>query len=120
MSARDEALAQIAALAEQHGLTHQDVRRALEARQTVVQRPRHSAIGRLFATIGGTLVIAGLGVFLSTIWDDLSALEATADPVQRLVGKSSQFIEGMTFNKSKPVCLLLKNARWILNANAAK
>ncbi|NOT31727.1 MAG: hypothetical protein HOP15_14875 [Planctomycetes bacterium] len=75
MSARDEALAQIAALAEQHGLTHKDVRRALEARHTVAQAPRHGAIGRLFATIGGTLVIAGLGVFLSTIWDDLNALE---------------------------------------------
>ena len=75
MSARDEAMAQIVALAEQHGLTHKDVRRALEARHTVAQGPRHSAIGRLFASIGGTLVVAGLGVFLSTIWDDLNSLE---------------------------------------------
>ncbi len=75
MSARDEALAQIAALAEQHGLTHKDVRRALEARQSVEQKPRQNVLGRLFATIGGTLVLAGLGVFLSTIWDDLNSLE---------------------------------------------
>jgi hypothetical protein len=74
MSARDEALAQIVALAERHGLTHADVGRAL-ARRTAARKPRQNVLGRLFATIGGTLVLAGLGVFLSTIWDELGALE---------------------------------------------
>lgn len=32
-------------------------------------------LGRLFASIGGTLVLAGLGVFLATVWDELNALE---------------------------------------------
>lgn len=75
MSARDEALAKIAALAAQHGLTHEEVRRALEARPTVARPPRQNVLARRFATIGGTLVLAGLGVFLATIWDDLGGLE---------------------------------------------
>lgn len=75
MSERERALAQIVALAAQHGLTDQDVRRALSARESGAARPRQGALGRLFAYIGGTLVLAGLCVFVGSLWDEMNSVE---------------------------------------------
>jgi hypothetical protein len=78
MSARDEALAQIAALARTHGLTHDDVRRALDAPGTAAApalRPRQGALGRVFAYLGGTLVLAGLCVLVGTLWGGMGTAE---------------------------------------------
>jgi hypothetical protein len=75
MSEREQALAEIVVLAEQHGLTHEDLRRALAARATLPTRPRQGVLGLVFAYIGGTLVLAGIGVFVGTLWDDMNGLE---------------------------------------------
>jgi hypothetical protein len=78
MSARDEALAEIAALARAHGLTQEDVRRVLDTSVTTEShspRPRQGALGRVFAYLGGTLVLAGLCVLVGTLWGDLNTAE---------------------------------------------
>lgn len=75
MSEREQALAQIAALARLHGLTEQDLRRALAAREPDAAKPRQGVLGRLFACIGGVLVLAGLCVFVGMLWGDMNSLE---------------------------------------------
>ena len=75
MSERDQALAQIVALAERHGLTQEEVRRALGARAAGPAKSRQGALARLFAYVGGTLVLAGACVLVGTFWDEMNSIE---------------------------------------------
>ncbi len=74
MTDRDQALSEIVAIAERHGLTHEDVRRALKARSPAAP-PRQGVLGRAFAYLGGTFVFAGLCVFVGTFWDEMNSAE---------------------------------------------
>src|SRR5439155_7144976 len=126
MTERDRALAEIAAIAERHGLTQEEILRALDARSSgagaagvtdaagfagaaaaagvagaagvggvargsgvagaaevpgasrgpegsedAAVSSRTGALGRAFAYLGGTFVLAGLGVLVSTFWDGM-------------------------------------------------
>lgn len=75
MSERDAALATIAALAAEHGLSLEDLRGALESRAAPEKRPRQGVIGRVFAWLGGTFVLAGLCVLVGTLWGDMNLAE---------------------------------------------
>lgn len=75
MSEREEALARIVELIQQHGLTPGDVSRALAAREPVATGRRSGVLGKLFAWLGGTFVLAGLCVFVNTLWDGMNAAE---------------------------------------------
>ncbi len=72
MTEREAALAEIAAIARRHGLTHEEVRRALEA--PAVETPvRQGLLGRALGYLGGTFVFAGLCVFVGTFWDEMNS-----------------------------------------------
>jgi len=72
MTEREAALAEIAAIAQRHGLTHEEVRRALDARS--VEPPvRQGLLGRALGYLGGTFVFAGLCVFVGTFWDEMNS-----------------------------------------------
>lgn len=71
-SARDAALAEIAAIARRHGLTPEDLRGAIEA-PPIDAPARQGLLGRAFAYLGGTFVFAGLCVFVGTSWDEMNS-----------------------------------------------
>jgi len=75
MSARDEALVRIVELAREHGLTHADLRAALEPRAEARRPARQGVIGRVFAWLGGVLVLAGVFVLIGTLWDGMGVPE---------------------------------------------
>lgn len=76
MSARTEALARIAALAVEHGLTLEELRGALEAAPAQPPKPaRQGALGRALAWVGGTFVVAGVFVLVGTMWGDMNLAE---------------------------------------------
>lgn len=75
MSERAAALATIAALAAEHGFSLDELRSALEPRAEPEKQPRQSVIGRVFAWLGGTFVLAGLCVLVGTLWGDMNLAE---------------------------------------------
>jgi hypothetical protein len=78
VSAREEALARIVELARAHALSPADVTAALQAGagHEVPARPaRQGVLGRVFAWLGGTLVVAGVFVLIATQWDGMGFAE---------------------------------------------
>jgi len=78
VSERAEALARIAALAQLHGFTLEDLRGALEPREVPgpeAKPARQGVLGRVFAWLGGTFVLAGLCVLVGTQWGDMNLAE---------------------------------------------
>ena len=71
MSDRDEALQEIARLAKNHGLTLEDIRRAMAGPNKQKQSSR--IVARLFSYIGGIFIFAGIGVFISMYWRDFNS-----------------------------------------------
>lgn len=69
MPARDDALAQIVALAEEHDLTAQDISAALAPRP----ESQGSTTGRILAWVGGIFILCGLGFFIESFWTDMNA-----------------------------------------------
>ncbi len=89
--ARDEALAEIAAISRRHGLTPDEVRAVVLASATAGAPHAPSVIGtasapesgsarsgplaRALAYLGGTFVLAGLAVFVGTNWQGMNSGE---------------------------------------------
>lgn len=75
MSEREAALAEIAAIARRHGLSPEEVRRALDVRpvELAALPGRHGLLGRALGYLGGTFVFAGLCVFVGTFWDEMNS-----------------------------------------------
>jgi len=81
-SAKEQAIAEIVRIVRANDLDAADLRRVLDivrpADAAVVAGPR-AALGRLvlrvFYYLGGTLVFAGLGIYIQTVWQDLTSLE---------------------------------------------
>jgi hypothetical protein len=74
MSEREAALAEIAAIAQRHGLTQAEVSRAVQARPS--ESPaRQGLIGRALGYLGGTFVFAGLCVLVGTFWGEMNSIE---------------------------------------------
>jgi len=71
MTHKEDALAQIAALARHHGLTAEDIAKAL--RTSPEETARTGLLPRLLACIGGILVFAGLCIYIGMKWDDLNS-----------------------------------------------
>ena len=78
---KKQALAQVLQIMEAHGLGADDVRKALKHKkgETASAGPgRRATLGqmvmRVFYYLGGTLVFAGLGIYIHTVWHDLSSL----------------------------------------------
>ena len=78
---KKQALAHVLQIMEAHGLGAEDVRKALKHKRsgnTTAESGRPETLGqmvlRVFYYLGGTLVFAGLGIYIHTVWDDLSSL----------------------------------------------
>ena len=90
-STKEHALAEIRRLVEQNGLDASDLRALADAIRppaaievspapaSPVDRFRHAGFGsivlRVFYYLGGTLVFAGLGIYIQTVWQDLTSLQ---------------------------------------------
>ena len=79
--AKKQALAQVLQIMEAHGLGADDVRKALKHKKSDTAGAgsgRRATLGqmvmRVFYYLGGTLVFAGLGIYIRTVWHDLSSL----------------------------------------------
>lgn len=71
-SNRDDALQDIADIAKRHGLTAEDIVRALSLPAAEKTAVRSSGIlMRLFGYLGGIFVFAGLCIFGGMVWDDI-------------------------------------------------
>ena len=84
-SGKEEAIAQILQIIEAHSLDAADLRSIVKAAQKdAVAHPdgvpaRRVALGKLvlrvFYYLGGTLVFAGLGIYIETVWQDLTSVQ---------------------------------------------
>ncbi|MDX1460313.1 MAG: DUF2157 domain-containing protein [Xanthomonadales bacterium] len=71
--ARESALAQIAALAQRHGLSAEDIVQALRQATTAEPQARSSGIlARVLAWLGGIFILAGIAIFIGVQWDQFS------------------------------------------------
>jgi hypothetical protein len=79
MNDRERALAEIAAIAERHGLTADDVHAAILGPSRATAAPARSSrtgpLARALAYLGGTFVLAGIVVFIGTLWQGMNSAE---------------------------------------------
>ena len=75
MDDRSEALAEIVTTARRHGLTLDEIARALEGGTPGPSRETRArgVLVRVLGYLGGTFVFAGLGVFVALQWDTMSS-----------------------------------------------
>jgi len=78
MSDKQDALIEVVDLMTRHGLTIEEVSGALKGEPAFKAAKSGGILSRLFAYIGGTFVIVGLGIYVGMRWDDL-------DPLGRVV-----------------------------------
>ena len=74
MSDRQDALVEVVDLITRHGLTIEEVSAALKGEPAFKAARSGGILSRLFAYIGGTFVIVGLGIYVGMRWDDLDPL----------------------------------------------
>jgi xanthosine utilization system XapX-like protein len=93
---KEQALAEIRRIVEAHGLDAGDLHALADGLEapasataspavasavavSAVERFRHAGLGslvlRVFYYLGGTLVFAGLGIYIQTVWQDLTSLQ---------------------------------------------
>ncbi len=73
MSARDDALVEIVALARRHALTAGEISAALHHAQDTSTRESSAILSRVFGYVGGAFVFAGLAIYIGMRWDDLGS-----------------------------------------------
>jgi hypothetical protein len=74
MSDKQDALVEVVDLMTRHGLTIEEVSGALKGAPAFKAAKSGGILSRLFAYIGGTFVIVGLGIYVGMRWDDLDPL----------------------------------------------
>ncbi len=74
MTAKQNALQEIAAIASQHDLTPAEVLAALPSSGTDSGDKQSSILTRLLGYLGGIFVFAGLAIFITMQWDGMNAL----------------------------------------------
>lgn len=72
MSARDEALAQIAQLARTHQIPLEQIAAALGRQEIEANKKDGATLTRLFSYLGGIFILAGLSAFIGMNWDYLN------------------------------------------------
>ena len=73
MTAKENALREIAAIASRHDLTAAEVLAALSLSETGDRDNESSILTRLFGYLGGIFVFAGLAVFIAMQWDAMNS-----------------------------------------------
>jgi len=71
MESKREAMAQILAIARQHGLTQADIETAFKTGGESTE-PASNLLGSILGYLGGTFIFAGLSIFISLNWDDMN------------------------------------------------
>ena len=64
MGAREDALIEVVEIARRHGLTSEEVARAIADDRHIESSKSESFLSRLFGYIGGAFVFAGLAIFI--------------------------------------------------------
>ena len=77
MNDREQALAEIRAIAERAGLSADDVHGALAPAAAIPGKPaaRQGPLARALAYIGGTFVLSGIAVFVGMQWQQMNSAE---------------------------------------------
>lgn len=72
MESKRQAIEQILEIADQHGLTPEDIQAALSDSGEVAESSS-GLLGRILGYLGGTFIFAGLSIFIALNWDDMNA-----------------------------------------------
>ena len=70
---KEKAIQEILDIARRHGVTLEDLRYALEETEPVSAPRFRGILPRLFASLGGTFIFAGLCVFIGINWEEMNA-----------------------------------------------
>ncbi len=70
---KEKAVQDILDIARRHGVTLEDLRCALEETEPVSSPRFRGILPRLFASLGGTFIFAGLCVFIGINWEEMNA-----------------------------------------------
>ena len=73
MSAKEDALHDIAVLAKHNSISLDEIKHALETAPVLSSKPSSSVLSKLFGYIGGIFVFAGIGIFINMNWDDFGS-----------------------------------------------
>jgi hypothetical protein len=73
MSAKQEAIAQVVALAEVHGITLEELTSALGRREIDANKKDAFTLTRVFSYLGGIFILSGLCAFIALLWGDLNS-----------------------------------------------
>ena len=73
MSAKEDALHDIAVLAKHNSISLDEIKYALETTPVLASKPTSSVLSKLFGYIGGIFVFAGIGIFINMNWDDFGS-----------------------------------------------
>lgn len=73
MSAKEDALHDIAVLAKHNSISLDEIKHALETAPVLASKPTSSVLSKLFGYIGGIFVFAGIGIFINMNWDDFGS-----------------------------------------------
>ena len=73
MSAKEDALHDIAVLAKHNSISLDEIKHALEPPPVLAYKPTSSVLSKLFGYIGGIFVFAGIGIFINMNWDDFGS-----------------------------------------------
>ena len=74
MSAKQDALVEVVEIIERHGLTLEEIARAVKGGGDFKTLQSSGILSRLFGYLGGIFVFAGLTVYVGMRWDDLGSL----------------------------------------------
>ena len=70
---KEQAVREILDIARRHGVTLEDLRYALEETEPASSPSFRGILPRLFASLGGTFIFAGLCVFIGMNWEEMNA-----------------------------------------------
>jgi hypothetical protein len=73
MTSKQDALIEVVDLIRQHGLTSDEIAEALQGGRDFKARKSSSILSRLFGSIGGIFIFAGLAIYVGMRWDDLNS-----------------------------------------------
>ncbi|MDD9900642.1 MAG: DUF2157 domain-containing protein [Alphaproteobacteria bacterium] len=73
MMGKQDALAEITAIAKRHSLTAKEITAALHGTPESREHISSSILSRLFGYMGGILLFCGVGIFIAMQWDDMNS-----------------------------------------------
>lgn len=73
MDTQQDALSEIARIAQRHNLSLKEIAGALEKNTGEKEARNQSIVTRLLAFLGGVFILAGIGAYVSMFWDEMNS-----------------------------------------------